>query len=326
MLAVVLGRRGLATEIPFRDNHDAQGLHDQDGVPDPDGPHAAQPSAQHRAVYARTGRQVADGHAAALQLTQGHQGDWVGAHATRREQVYGRVARRAPRWHITARRRPSGASFPGTTPSEGSPTGHGRPVRRAMRLIRPDDDPTPPPSSILQPALEISVREPTSGRVIAQFVLRVSSPCDSMASMKPFSPGTPGGGMDAPSVRDPIAGRIDAAQTDLCRAIDAWLSYLRARGKKTRSIDAFRQVVERAHANADGARRLTSRSRRSPAGSVHSLGRGQRTTAISPRSGRSRDTWPRPGRSPKTRSKVRTAPMTTAATAPGPPRSRRRGA
>ena len=115
-----------------------------------------------------------------------------------------------------------------------------------MRLIRPDDDPTPPPSSILQPALEISVREPTSGRVIAQFVLRVSSPCDSMASMKPFSPGTPGGGTDAPSVRDPIAGRIDAAQTDLCRAIDAWLSYLRARGKKTRSIDAFRQVVERA--------------------------------------------------------------------------------
>lgn len=59
-------------------------------------------------------------------------------------------------------------------------------------------------------------------------------------------PGTPGVGTDAPLARGPIAGRIDAVQTELRLALDAWLDYLQARGKKPKSIGAFRQVIERA--------------------------------------------------------------------------------
>lgn len=45
---------------------------------------------------------------------------------------------------------------------------------------------------------------------------------------------------------DPVAGRIEAAVTDLTEATNAWLSYMQARGKKQRTIDAFRQILDRA--------------------------------------------------------------------------------
>lgn len=114
-----------------------------------------------------------------------------------------------------------------------------------MHLVRYDDEPPSKPPAWPNPTLEISIREPETGRVLAQIVLRLSSTRDSMGSMQPLSPGTPGAGTDARSIQ-PIAGRIVRVDTALDLAIDSWLDYLRARGKKPRSIAAFRQVVERA--------------------------------------------------------------------------------
>lgn len=114
-----------------------------------------------------------------------------------------------------------------------------------MRLVRPCDDDHGPALPPQVPALAITVREPQSGRVLAEFLLRLTTAADPMVSMRPLSSGTSGADTDALSIR-PVAGRIDPAGTDLGRAIDAWLSYLRARGRKQRSIDAFRQVVRRA--------------------------------------------------------------------------------
>ncbi len=111
-----------------------------------------------------------------------------------------------------------------------------------MRIVR-DDDPAPAGA---QRSIEITVREADGGRILAQFLLPLGVGSDPLAGMNAFSPGTPGVGTDASLIRGPIAGRIDAAQTELSRAINAWLDYLRARGKKPKSIGAFRQVVERA--------------------------------------------------------------------------------
>jgi len=113
-----------------------------------------------------------------------------------------------------------------------------------MRLVRfPDDDPGPP-SPAAVPALEICVRDPNSGVVLAQIMLRLSQVPATMGHMR--SVGTSGAAQDVPLAQEPIAGRIDAADSELDVAVEAWLSYLRSRGKKRRSIDAFRQVVQRA--------------------------------------------------------------------------------
>lgn len=113
-----------------------------------------------------------------------------------------------------------------------------------MRLVPADDSFATPPPAL--PCLEISVRDPATGRVLALFSLRLSSP-DATTNCMMSLPGTPGVGTDAPKLANgPIAGRIDVAQSPLSQSLSAWLSYLQARGKKPRSIGAFRQVVERA--------------------------------------------------------------------------------
>lgn len=51
---------------------------------------------------------------------------------------------------------------------------------------------------------------------------------------------------EAPEGLGPVAGRIEHQETDLSVAIASWLDDMRARRKKPRSIDAFREVMDRA--------------------------------------------------------------------------------
>lgn len=55
---------------------------------------------------------------------------------------------------------------------------------------------------------------------------------------------TPGAGMDArPEPVNPVLGRIDAAESDLVRAIDAWLEHLRAKGGSPRTRTVYRAEI-----------------------------------------------------------------------------------
>lgn len=98
----------------------------------------------------------------------------------------------------------------------------------------------PPASSI-----EIVVRDPASGVIFAQMSLQFPGLRGQLAPMQPLTAGTPVVGTDATD-HTAVAGRIAATGNTLPPRIDAWLEHLRARGRKPRSIAAFRQVVTRA--------------------------------------------------------------------------------
>lgn len=93
--------------------------------------------------------------------------------------------------------------------------------------------------------IEIVVRDPSRGVVLARMSLQIQAMRGPMACMQPLTAGTPVVGKDAPLHGD-VAGRIAADGTTLAARVDAWLKHLCARGRKPRSVAAFRQVVSRA--------------------------------------------------------------------------------
>lgn len=93
------------------------------------------------------------------------------------------------------------------------------------------------------PALELTVRDPNCGTVLARLVLDVpSQPAITHGTMQP-PPSVSGAGTDAE--QNSIAGKITPAPNDIEAAVAAWIEHLQARRQKPNGYNAYRQKVQR---------------------------------------------------------------------------------
>lgn len=112
-----------------------------------------------------------------------------------------------------------------------------------MRLFRDVDDAPLPARAV--PSLEICIREPLTGRVIAELVLRLSETSDRLSNMLPAANTV----QRADSVPTPhestVAGRIISSRAPISEALDAWLENLRDRRKKPSTLKVYRSDTAR---------------------------------------------------------------------------------
>jgi integrase len=111
-----------------------------------------------------------------------------------------------------------------------------------MRLVY-GDTAGPEPTPMQGVEIGVSVRKPHAADEILQIVLTVRPASVAIDRMKTAVAMT---AQDAPEMLGPVAGRIAHQETDLEIGIASWLDDMRARRKKPRSIEAFREVMERA--------------------------------------------------------------------------------
>jgi integrase len=114
-----------------------------------------------------------------------------------------------------------------------------------MRLVRPDDDgPIATPAGNTQAinALEVVVREPESGRILAQVTLRVGPDSSRLGGMLPAASPVQ---RDVNAPRQDVAGRIETTRLPIFDALEAWLSQLAALRRKPATLRIYRSDTTR---------------------------------------------------------------------------------
>ena len=156
-----------------------------------------------------------------------------------------------------------------------------------MRLFRDVDDAPLPARAV--PSLEICIREPLTGRVIAELVLRLSETSDRLSNMLPAANTV----QRADSVPTPhestVAGRIISSRAPFPKRLDAWREPARSTQRSRRRSRCTDPTRRGSSERLAGPALRTSRLIASRRGWGRTTsGRAQPTTGICRCSSRSR--------------------------------------
>ena len=123
-----------------------------------------------------------------------------------------------------------------------------------MRLARSESDARIPER--LVPTVRIHISEAISGRVLADFHLRLSLESGSFDGMLHVASPLQ---RDTSPPPDPVAGKIEASRAPVLDALDGWIDHLRALRRKPATLKAYRSDTARVIREWTGHGHLRSR-------------------------------------------------------------------
>jgi integrase len=112
-----------------------------------------------------------------------------------------------------------------------------------MRLVEGVGPASGPPNNVQSiDSVEVLVREPCSGRILAQVVLQVRG---ESSRLDPMLPAATTVQRDVSTPKQDVAGRIDATRLPIFDALDAWLAQLAALRRKPSTLRIYRSDTTR---------------------------------------------------------------------------------